>query len=120
MSSSETNGGGSPKRALPPVKTIVFLLLVMLLAALAVKNMQVVTVSYYDYKFQSRELQTPLLFVIAASLGAGFLLAWFFGFIAQMKLKSQLRKQTRTILSMTEELQKLKSPPKSETVKTND
>ncbi len=120
MSSSETNGGRPPRRVLPSLKAIVFLLLLMVLAALAVKNMQVVSVSYYDYTFQNKELQTPLLFVIGGSLGAGFLLAWFFGFIAQMKLKSQLRKQARTILSMTEELQKLKSPPKSETVKAND
>lgn len=106
-----TPGGSSDKisRGLTAVKIIVFLICLILLVTFVVKNMGTVDLYYYDYKLQLLSLRAPLLLVILTSFALGYFLAWMFGFVSKMQLKSRVRKQTKTIQDMNEEMQKLKS-----------
>lgn len=93
-----------------PVKIIVFIILVIIFTIFAVKNMDFVEVSFYDFSLNSHDVQVPLLIVVLISLGFGFLLAWVDGWIAKMKLKSTIRRNDRIIQSLNEELLKYRKP----------
>lgn len=106
------SGGGSDKisRGLTALKIILFLTFLILVVTFVVKNMGAVDLYYYDYKLQLQSVRAPLLMVILASFALGFSLAWMFGFVSRMQLKSRVRKQTNTIQDMNEEIQRLKNP----------
>lgn len=93
-----------------PLKFILFIILSIIVAIFAVKNMDMVEVSFYDFALNSHDFRVPLLVVILVSLGFGFLLAWIDGWVARMKLKSIIRRNNRTIESLDEELRKYKKP----------
>lgn len=95
---------------MPAVKSIIAICLLIVIVSLAVKNMNAVELGYYNYKLQSQSVQYPLLIVIIASLTVGFVFAWCIGFFKQIKLKSTIRKQGKTIDSLHEEIEKIKSP----------
>ena len=101
---------GKFKFSTPAVKSIVAICLLIVIVSLAVKNMNTVELGYYNYKFQSQSVQYPLLVVIAISLAVGFAFAWSIGFFKQIKLKSTIRKQDKSLESLREEIEKLKSP----------
>lgn len=93
-----------------PVKFILFIILSIIVAIFAVKNMDMVEVSFYDFSLNSHDFRVPLLVVILVSLGFGFFLAWIDGWVARMKLKSVIRQNKRIIESLDEELKKYKKP----------
>lgn len=93
-----------------PLKFIIFIILSIIVALFAYKNMDMVEVSFYDFSFNSRDFRVPLLIVILVSLGFGFFLAWIDGWMAKMKLKSIIRRNNKTIESLDEELRKYKKP----------
>lgn len=93
-----------------PVKFILFIVLSIVVAIFAVKNMDMVEVSFYDFSLNSRNYRMPLLVVILVSLGFGFLLAWIDGWVAKMKLKSIIRQNNKTIESLDEELRTYRKP----------
>ncbi len=102
---------------MPALKVIIFILFLILIASFAVKNMNPVEVIYYDYKLQSRTLELPLMVIILAPFGLGFIAAWLIGAYTRMKLRSTVRKQNKTIRSLEEEIEHLKpeSPVSSHT-----
>jgi uncharacterized integral membrane protein len=106
-----TSGGRSDKlsRGFTAVKVIFFIVFLILIVTFVVKNMGAVDLYYYDYKLQLQSVRAPLLAVILASFALGFSLAWMFGFVSRMQLKSRVRKQTKTIQDMNDEMQRLKS-----------
>ncbi len=91
-----------------PVKFIIFIILAIIVSVLAVKNMDLVEVSFYDFYLNSYNVRVPLLVVVLASLSFGFFLAWVDGFIAKLKLKATIRRHDKTIQSQTEELERYK------------
>ena len=93
-----------------PLKFIIFIILSIIVALFAYKNMDMVEISFYDFSFNSRDFRVPLLVVILVSLGFGFFLAWIDGWLAKMKLKSIIRRNNKTIESLDEELRKYKKP----------
>ena len=93
-----------------PVKFILFIILSIIVAVFAVKNMGMVEVSFYDFSLNSHKYPVPLLVVILVSLAFGFLLAWIDGWVAKMKLKSIIRRNNKTIESLDEELKRYKKP----------
>ncbi len=101
-----------------PVKIIIFIILVIIFTIFAVKNMDFVEVSFYDFSLNSHDVQVPLLIVVLLSLGLGFLLAWVDGWIAKMKLKAIIRRNDRMIQSLNVELQKYKKPVLPETTES--
>ncbi len=97
-----------------PVKFILFIILSIIVAIFAVKNMGMVEVSFYDFSLNSQDFHVPLLVVILVSLAFGFLLAWVDGWVAKMKLKSIIRRNNRIIESLDEELGRYKKHSLSE------
>lgn len=100
-----------------PVKFIIFIILATFVAIFAVKNLGFVEISYYDFYLNSQTVRMPLLVVVLASLSFGFFLAWIDGFIAKLKLKATIRRNDKTIQSMTEELDRFKKSTLSESDK---
>ncbi len=97
-----------------PIKFIIFIILSIVVAIFAVKNMDMVEVSFYDFSLNSHDFRVPLLIVILVSLAFGFFLAWIDGWVAKMKLKSIIRRNNKMIESLDEELSKYKKPSLSE------
>ena len=93
-----------------PVKFMIFIILSIIVAIFAVKNMGMVEVSFYDFSLNSRDYRMPLLVVILVSLAFGFFLAWIDGWVAKMKLKSIIRHKNKTIESLDEELRIYRKP----------
>lgn len=105
--------GGTPdkiSRSLTAVKIVVFLFFLILVVTFVVKNMSSVDLYYYNYMFQLLSVRVPLLFVILTAFALGYLLAWTLGFASRVRLRKSVRKQTKTIQDMNEEIQNLKSP----------
>ena len=110
--------GGSDNivRGFTALKIVVFLVLLIAVVTFVVKNMSSVDLYYYNYKFQLESIRVPLLVVILTAFASGLLISWFFGFVAKMQLKSRVRRQTKTIQDMNEEMQKLKSSSNNDVV----
>ncbi len=102
------------------IKIIFVILFAILIAVFAVKNMDLVEVSFYDFHLNSHNIQIPLLIVVLCSLGLGFLIAWISGTFAQLKLRSVIRRQDKTINFLNSELQKLNRPSLPEKTISND
>lgn len=96
---------------MPAIKFIISILLLIVIASFAVKNMGSVELSYYDLKLQLHTVELPLMVVLVVPLVLGFLIAWFMGMFDRFKLKSTIRQQKRSISSMEEELERLKNTP---------
>ena len=94
---------------MPAAKIIIFILLLMVVVTLAVQNMSLVSITYYDFQFHKQALEVPLLIVILGSLLTGFILAWLLGALKQMRLRSRLRKSDKAVQSLTSQIEKLKS-----------
>lgn len=97
---------GGPRFSMSALKFILSLCLLILIVAFAVKNTVSVPIHYYDYQFRIQTVELPLLMVVLISLFTGFLAAWSVGIFKQMKLKSELRKQNKTIRRLSGELEK--------------
>ena len=96
---------------MPAIKFIVSIIILLVIASFAVKNMGTVEFNYYDLKLQLHLVELPLMVVLVASLILGFLIAWFMGIFAQFKLKSTIRQQNRYISTIEEEIEGLKNTP---------
>lgn len=96
---------------MPALKFILSILLLIVIASFAVKNMGSVEISYYDFEFQLNSIELPLMVVVVIPLIVGFLIAWIMGVFDRFKLKSTIRRQNKSISSMEEELDRLKNTP---------
>lgn len=96
---------------MPAIKFVLSILLLIVIASFAVKNMGSVELNYYDLQLQLNTIELPLMVVLVVPLVLGFLIAWFMGLLDRFKLKSTIRKQKRSISSMEEELENLKNTP---------
>lgn len=105
---------------MPALKIVIFVLLALVISIFAVKNMDLVEVSFYDFGLNSVNIKVPLLLVMLGSLGLGFLLAWVEGFFAKMKLKAIIRKNEKTIEALNNELKQLRSQKLPELTEKSD
>jgi uncharacterized integral membrane protein len=96
---------------MPAIKFVLSILLLIVIASIAVKNMGSVEFNYYDLQLQLHTIELPLMVVLVIPLVLGFLIAWFMDLFDRFKLKSTIRQQNRSISSMEEELENLKPPP---------
>jgi uncharacterized integral membrane protein len=96
---------------MPAIKFVLCILLLIVIASLAVKNMSSVEFNYYDLQLQLHSIELPLMVVLLFPLFLGFLIAWFMDLLDRFKLKSIIRQQNRSISSMEEELENLKNTP---------
>jgi uncharacterized integral membrane protein len=97
---------------MPAIKFVLSILLLIVLASLAVKNMGSVEFNYYDLQLQLHSIELPLMVVLVITLVLGFLIAWFVDLFDRFKLKSIIRQQSRSISSIEEELENFKNTPK--------
>ena len=98
-----------PRFSMPAFKFILSIFLLISIVSLAMNNVAVVPIQYYNYQFQIQAIRLPLLAVVFTCLLMGFLVAWTAGTFKQAKLRSQLKKHEKTIWQMREELEKHKS-----------
>ena len=96
---------------MPAIKFILSILFFIMIASFAVQNMGSVEISYYDFKFQLRTIKLSLMVMVGATLIFGFFIAWFLGIFERFKLKSKLRKQSKSIFALEEELGRLRNTP---------
>jgi uncharacterized integral membrane protein len=94
---------------MPAIKFILSILLLIVIASFAVKNMGPVEFNYYNLQLQLHSIELPLMVVLVIPLVLGLLIAWFMDFFDRFKLKSIIRQQNRSISSMEEELEVLKN-----------
>jgi uncharacterized integral membrane protein len=96
---------------MPAVKLIIYFLMAILIGSFAVQNMTSVEINYYDYRLNLHTLELPLVSVVMIPLGLGLFGAWFMWLTSWLKMRMVISKQNKTILSMEEELDKLKNTP---------
>ena len=96
---------------MPAIKFVLSILLLIVIASFAVKNMGSVELNYYDLSLQLHTIELPLMVVLVVPLVLGFLIAWFMGLLDRFKLKSTIRQPKRSLSSMEEELENLKNTP---------
>ena len=96
---------------MPAVKLIFYFLMTILIGSFAVQNMTSVEINYYDFGLNLHSLELPLVTVVIIPLGLGLLGAWFMWLSSWIEMRMVIRKQNKTILSMEEELDKLKNTP---------
>jgi uncharacterized integral membrane protein len=96
---------------MPAIKFVLSILLLIVIASFAVKNMGSVEFTYYDLQLQLHSIELPLMVVLVIPLVLGLLIAWFMDLFDRFKLKSIIRQQNRSISSMEEELENLKNTP---------
>ena len=96
---------------MPAIKFVLSILLLIIIASFAVKNMGSVEFNYYDLELQLHSIELPLMVVLVIPLVLGLLIAWFMDLFDRFKLKSIIRQQNRSISSMEEELENLKNTP---------
>lgn len=96
-----------------PIKLIITILFLIFIAAFAVLNKGSVSVSYYDLHLVKQSLMVPLILVSLVPFVLGFVLAWSFTLLNRVKLKTAINKRNRTITSLNEELDRLKSHSKT-------
>ena len=101
-------------------KFILIVLFLIVISVFAVKNMDMVEVSFYDFELNSHDIKVPLLIVVLCSLGLGFLLAWVDGLVARMRLRGIIRKHERTIENFEIDLEKLKVQGLPENIQGKD
>ena len=101
-------------------KFILIVLFLIVISVFAVKNMDMVEVSFYDFELNSHDIKVPLLIVVLCSLGLGFSLAWIDGLVARMKLRAVIRKRERALENLEIDLEKSKVQLLSENLRAKD
>ncbi|TDJ52364.1 MAG: LapA family protein [Nitrospina sp.] len=101
-------------------KFILIVLFLIVISVFAVKNMDMVEVSFYDFELNSHDIKVPLLIVVLCSLGLGFSLAWIDGLVARMKLRAVIRKHERALENLEIDLEKSKVQLLSENLRAKD
>lgn len=93
-----------------PVKLIIFIILILIFTIFAVKNMGMVEVRFYDFSLNPYSFRMPLVAVISVSLSFGIIIAWIYGWVDKIKLRSIIHRNNRTIEVLDDELRKYKKP----------
>ena len=95
------------------IKFIISILFLILIAAFAVVNKDSVPVAYYDLHMAKQTVEIPLILVALTPFILGFLLAWSLTILNRVKSKAVIGKRNRTIASLEEDLERLKSHTKT-------
>lgn len=95
------------------LKFIIWLVLLIIIVAASLQNMQAVELKYYIVNFDNLRFELKktgsiqLFIVLMGSLFSGFLLASLFGMVNSIRLKSIIWKQKQTIKSLDKKNEKL-------------
>lgn len=94
-----------------PFKFILLIIVTLIVVVFAVKNMELVEVSFYDFYLNSHNIKVPLLVVILGSMAFGFSIAWISGWMAQVRTKALLHRKDKTIEELQSKLNEYKPEP---------
>lgn len=95
------------------LKFIIWLILLIIIVAASLQNMQAVELKYYiinleNFRFELKKTGSIQLFIVLiGSLFSGFLLASLFGMVNSIRLKSIIWKQKKTIKDLDKKNEKL-------------
>ncbi len=87
-----------------PFKLILLIIVALIVVVFALKNVELVEVSFYDFYLNSHNIKVPLLVVILGSMAFGFSLAWASGWIERIKHKALLHRKDKTIEELQSQL----------------
>ena len=82
-------------------------------AAFAVVNRHSVEVFYYDLHMAKQMIEAPMIIVGLIPFVLGFLLAWTFTVVSQVKSKAAIGKRNRTIAGLEQDVARLKPASKT-------
>ncbi len=91
-----------------PFKFILLIIVTLIVVVFAVKNMELVEVSFYDFYLNSHNIKVPLLVVILGSMAFGFSISWISGWMVQVRLKSLIHRKDKTIEELQSQLNEYK------------
>ncbi|MCA9484342.1 MAG: LapA family protein [Nitrospina sp.] len=104
-----------------PFKFILLIIVTLIVVVFAVKNMELVEVSFYDFYLNSHNIKVPLLVVILGSMAFGFSIAWLSGWMLQIRLKALIHRKDKTIEELQSKLNEYKpKPPPGKTLEAGD
>ncbi|VAX32605.1 hypothetical protein MNBD_NITROSPINAE05-367 [hydrothermal vent metagenome] len=95
------------------IKFIIAILFLIAIAAFAVVNRHSVEVYYYDLQLAKQMIEAPMIIVGLVPFIMGFLLAWSFTVVSQVKSKAAIGKRNRTIAGLEQDVERLKPTPKT-------
>jgi uncharacterized integral membrane protein len=95
------------------IKFIISILFLIIIAAFAVVNRDSVPVAYYDLNMAKQTIEAPLIIVTLVPFVLGFLLAWTFAVVGQVKSKAAIGKRNRAIASLEQDVERLKPRTKT-------
>jgi uncharacterized integral membrane protein len=90
------------------IKFIISILFLIAIAAFAVVNRHSVEVHYYDLHMTEQVIEAPMIIVGLIPFVLGFLLAWTFTVVSQVKSKAAIGKRNRTIAVLEQDVARLK------------
>lgn len=90
-----------------PLKLIVWMIILIVIVAFSVQNLQTIELKYYNFKFELKTTLIPLIVVLLGSLFSGFFLASILGMVDNIRLKNNIRKQNQTIKNLDQKIAKL-------------
>lgn len=89
-------------------KLIFLVLFVILVAMFTVLNGNTVEVHYYDLGFHVQSIALPMTILVLGSFVMGFLLALLFTVFGKMRLKSQVRRKSKEVVSLQRDIDRLR------------
>ena len=95
------------------IKFIISILFLIAIAAFAVVNRHSVEVFYYDLHMAKQMIEAPMIIVGLIPFMLGFLLAWTFTVVSQVKSKAAIGKRNRTIAGLEQDVARLKPTTKT-------
>lgn len=87
------------------LKFLFTLVIAIVIVFFLVINGHSVNMNYYNQHFDFMTVSFPLSMILVASILTGFLSAWIFGVIEQIKLKGTIRKQGKRLKEMEKKIE---------------
>ncbi len=89
-------------------KLIIGVLFVIFVAIFTGLNDGSVEVRYYDLQLHEQSISITITLLVLGSFGAGFIFAFLFSVFGKMRLKSQVRRKNREVVSLQKDIDRLK------------
>jgi uncharacterized integral membrane protein len=90
------------------IKLILLVLFVILVAMFTVLNDGSVDVKYYDLHLHVQTITVSMTLLVLGSFGGGLFLALLFTVFGKMRLKSQVRRKNREVVSLQRDINRLR------------
>jgi uncharacterized integral membrane protein len=96
------------------IRWLLILVVLFVLIVFGAENMEPITLKFSIFSLVSYETAMPLFFVVVVSVFSGAALAGLIGLVDHVRLRSQLRKQRKTVTRLEDEVKSLRNLPLEE------